>query len=216
MIANQFFCIFAKKIIMAYSDFTFTKLKNKFGLEQEDIKLFDPILIVRCEPSQRLLDDVSEAEDMPLMSEKAKSESLIAPIIKEMKRRNKQISIYSGYTFNVDIPNELSGAPDFMISSKPKIVELQSPIFCLVESKNKTPDEGFAQCAAEMYAAQVYNLQNNEPVQAIYGTVTNAFDWIFLKLENNTIYIDKSRYFLNDLPLLIGILQKIIDSSVKK
>jgi hypothetical protein len=162
------------------------------------------------------LDDVSEAEDMPLMSEKAKSESLIAPIIREMKRRNKQISIYSGYTFNVDIPNELSGAPDFMISSKPKIVELQSPIFCLVESKNKTPDEGFAQCAAEMYAAQVYNLQNNEPVQAIYGTVTNAFDWIFLKLENNTIYIDKSRYFLNDLPLLIGILQKIIDSSVKK
>ncbi len=200
---------------MAYSDFTFTKLKNKFGLEQEDIKLFDSKSIVRCEPSQRLLEDVADAEEMPLMSEKAKSESLIAPIIREMKRRNKQISIYSGYTFNVDIQNELSGAPDFMISSKPKIVELQSPIFCLVESKNKTPDEGFAQCAAEMYAAQVYNQQNNEPIQAIYGTVTNAFDWIFLKLENNTIYIDKTRYFLNDLPLLIGILQKIIDSSAK-
>ena len=199
---------------MAYSDFTFTKLKQKFGVQQEDVRLFEVQNIIRCEPSQRLLEDVAEAEEMPLMSEKAKSESLIAPIIREMKRRNKQISIYSGYTFNVDIANELSGSPDFMISATPKIVELQSPIFCLVESKNKTPDEGFAQCAAEMYAAKIYNEQNGEPRKAIFGTVTNAFDWIFLKLENNTIYIDKNRYFLNDLPLLIGILQNIIDQSL--
>ncbi len=198
---------------MAYTDFTFTKLKQKFGILQEDIKLIDAAAIVRCMPSQRLLDDVAEAEEMPLMSEKAKSESLIAPIIREMKRRNKQISIYSGYSFNVDIANELNGTPDFMISSKPKIVELQSPIFCLVESKNKMPDEGFAQCAAEMYAAQIYNEQNGEPQIPIYGAVTNAFDWIFLKLENKTVYIDKTRYFLNDLPLLIGILQFMIDKS---
>jgi hypothetical protein len=103
-----------------------------------------------------------------------------------------------------------------MISAKPKIVELQSPIFCLVESKNKTPDEGFAQCAAEMYAAQRYNEQNGEPRDVIYGTVTNAFDWIFLKLEGKTVYIDKTRYYLNDLPLLIGILQYIIDQSLEE
>lgn len=148
---------------------------------------------------------------MPLMSEKAKSEAIIFPIIKEIKRRNPNISIYSGYTFNIDIANELSGAPDFIISAKPKVIELQSPIFCLVESKNKTPDEGFAQCAAEMYAARLFNQQNKEPYKIIFGAVTNAYEWVFLKLEGNTIFIDKKRHFINELPFLLGVLQYIHD-----
>jgi hypothetical protein len=194
---------------MAYSDYTFAKLKNKFGTQQEEAHLFDLKTLQPCLPSQRLLEDIEDAQNMPLMSEKAKSEAVIFPIIKELKRNNPHISIYSGYTFNVDIANELSGAPDFMISAKPKIVELQSPIFCLVESKNKTPDEGYAQCAAEMYAAHLFNEQNKETYQVIYGAVTNAYEWVFLKLEDNTIFIDKKRYYLNELPNLLGILQFI-------
>jgi hypothetical protein len=198
---------------MAYSDYTFIKLKNKFGIEQIDSDLFDISTIVRQKLSRRLLEDIEDAREMPLMSEKAKSESVIAPIIREMKRRNKHITIYSGYPFNVDNANDLKGAPDFMISSKPKIIELESPIFCLVESKNKTPDEGYAQCAAEMYAARVYNQQSGEPISIIYGAVTNAFEWVFMKLEDKFIYVDKNRYYLNDMPLLVGILQHIIDAN---
>lgn len=194
---------------MAYSDYTFAKLKNKFGTQQEETHLFDLKKLTPIVPSQRLLDDIEEAGNMPLMSEKAKSEAVIFPIIKELKRNNPHITIYSGYTFNVDVANDLSGAPDFMISSKPKIVELQSPIFCLVESKNKTPDEGYAQCAAEMYAANLFNQQNKEPYKKVYGAVTNAYEWVFLKLEDNTIFIDKKRYYLNELPNLLGVLQFI-------
>ncbi len=197
---------------MPYSDFTFAKLKRNFGLEQEDVHLFQAVILPNFEVSQHLLTDIAEAQDMPLLSEKAKSEMLISPIIKELKRHNKHISIYSGYAFNIDSKNDLVGTPDFIISAKPKIVELQSPIFCLVESKNRIPDEGFAQCAAEMYAAYLFNEQNNEPYPTIYGAVTNAFEWVFLKLENNTVWIDKNRYFLNDLPKLLGILQLITDS----
>ena len=196
---------------MAYSDFTFAKLKRNFGLEQEDTHLFQDVTIIPFVPSQHLLDDVAEAKDMPLLSEKAKSELLISPIVRELKRQNKHISIYSGYAFNIDSQSDLVGTPDFMISAKPKIVELQTPIFCLVESKNRIPDEGYAQCAAEMYAARLFNQQNNEPYDTVYGAVTNAFEWIFLKLENNTVLIDKNRYFLNDLPTLLGILQFITD-----
>jgi hypothetical protein len=201
---------------MAYSDFTFTKLETKFGIEQESAHLFKKIAIVSQKPSKRLLDDISDGREMPIYSEKAKSEALIFPIIREIKRRNPQISIFSGYTFNVDIPNELSGAPDFLISAKPKIVEPQRPIFCLLESKNKTPEEGFAQCAAEMYAARCFNQQTNEQLDVIYGAVTNAFDWVFLKLENDTIYIDLDRYFLNELPKLLGIFQYIVTQSSPK
>ena len=196
---------------MAYEDFTFAKLKRNFGLEQEDTHLFQDVTIIPFVPSQHLLDDVSEAKDMPLLSEKAKSELLISPIVRELKRQNKHISIYSGYAFNIDSQSDLVGTPDFMISAKPKIVELQTPIFCLVESKNRIPDEGYAQCAAEMYAARLFNQQNNEPYDTVYGAVTNAFEWVFLKLENNTVLIDKNRYFLNDLPTLLGILQFITD-----
>ena len=196
---------------MAYSDFTFAKLKRNFGLEQEDTHLFRDVTIIPFVPSQHLLDDVAEAKDMPLLSEKAKSELLISPIVRELKRQNKHISIYSGYAFNIDSQSDLVGTPDFMISAKPKIVELQTPIFCLVESKNRIPDEGYAQCAAEMYAARLFNQQNNEPYDTVYGAVTNAFEWVFLKLENNTVLIDKNRYFLNDLPTLLGILQFITD-----
>ncbi len=66
------------------------------------------------------------------------------------------------------------------------------------------------QCAAEMYAARLYNIQNNDSYETIYGAVTNAFDWIFLKSEGNTVFVDKERYYLNEPPKLLGILQYII------
>ena len=195
---------------MAYSDFTFAKLNTKFGLKQKSISLFKDTTIEPIEPTAHLLQDLEEAKETPLLTEKAKSEAIIAPIIKEIKRRNKHISIFSGYTFNVDAQNDLTGAPDFMISMKPMIIELENPIFCLVESKNKTPEEGYAQCAAEMYAARLFNQQTDEPNQIVYGAVTNAFDWVFLKLEGNTVFVDLDRYYLIELPKILGIFQFII------
>jgi hypothetical protein len=128
-----------------------------------------------------------------------------------MKRKNPHITIFSGYSLNIENDAELNGNPDFMISAKSNIIEPQNPIFCLFESKNKEPYEGFAQCAAEMYAARIFNLQAGEPYETIYGAVTNAYDWVFLKLEGDTIFIDKNRYFLNDLTKILGILQFIIN-----
>ena len=196
---------------MAYSDFTIAKLKQQFGLNQENEHLFVKAHITTVRPSRRLVIEIKEGSEMPLMSEKAKSEMLIAPIIREVKRNNPTLSIFSGYTFNIENISELSGAPDFIISNKPDKVEIESPIFCLVESKNKTPDEGYAQCAAEMYAARIFNQQMGDPYETIYGVVTNAFEWVFMKLEGNTIYIDKERYFINELSILLGFIQHIVN-----
>ena len=55
--------------------------------------------------------------------------------------------------------------------------------------------------------------QAGEPREIIYGAVTNAYDWVFMKLEGNTVFIDKTRYYLNDLPKLLGILQYIINQT---
>ncbi len=199
---------------MAYSDFTFVKLKQKFDIQQRGISLFKKEKIDLITPSEGLQKYIDKGRAMPLQSEKAKSEALIFPIIRELKDLNENISIFSGYPFNIDSNSELNGAPDFMISAQPEIVEPQSPIFCLVEKKNKTPEDGFAQCAAEMYAARLFNQQNNDPHEIIYGAVTNGYDWVFLKLEANFVFVDTDRYFINELPKLLGILQFIIDQTV--
>ena len=198
---------------MAYSDFTFTKLSTQFDLKQRSISLFGTVAIKSLKPTAHLLQDIKEAKETPVATEKAKSESIISPIIKEIKRRNKHISIFSGYTFNVDTANDLTGAPDFMISMKPMIVEPERPIFCLVESKNKTPEDGYAQCAAEMYAARLFNQQTGELNTVIYGAVTNAFDWVFMKLEGDIVFIDLDRYYLNQLPRILGIFQFIVQEA---
>jgi hypothetical protein len=196
---------------MAYADFTFPRLKKDYGIEQQDAYLFPSDNVERVEPSARLRQDITDAKMLPLYSEKAKSEAIIFPIIREIKLKNPHINVFSGYALTIEKYKELSGTPDFMISAKAKTIVPQSPIFCLFESKNKDPEEGFAQCAAEMFAARLFNQENNEPYETIYGAVTNAYDWVFLKLEDNTIYIDKERYFLNDLPTILGILQHVIN-----
>lgn len=196
---------------MAYSSYTIPKLKQQFKLEQDNIVLFNKKTVKTVRASRRLILELTEGQAMPLLTEKAKSELLIAPILKELNRNNPFLSIFSGYTFNIEGIEELSGAPDFMISNKPHKVEIESPVFCLVESKNKTPDEGYAQCAAEMYAARIFNQQMGEAHETIYGVVTNAFEWVFMKLEGNRILIDQERYFINEIPRLLGVLQIIVD-----
>jgi hypothetical protein len=193
---------------MAYSDITFSQLYEKFGVTQQSVVLFEKNSVKSIAPSNRLKEDIKDSENMPLYSEKAKSEVLIYPILREIKKRNPQISIFSGYTFNVN--SDLAGAPDFLISANPNLVEPQSPIFCLVESKNKSPEEGFSQCAAEMYAAHLFNQRMKEEEKPIFGAVTNGFDWVFLKYENGVVYVDTQRYYLNELPKLLGIFQSII------
>ena len=170
---------------MSYSNFTFNKLKEKYGIDVGNKNLFKSQKIENLQPSAFLSEALGDITIMPLNSEKAKSEILIYPIIRELKRNNSSISIFSGYAFNIKGQKDLNGVLDFLISAKAQTVELNSPIFCLVESKNKAADDGLAQCAAEMYASSLFNRQTNEPYEIIYGAVINTYDWFFLKLEGD-------------------------------
>ena len=104
---------------MAYHDYTLRKLRQQFKLEQDNIVLFNKKTVKTVKASRRLSLELTEGQAMPLLTEKAKSELLIAPILKELNRNNPFLSIFSGYTFNIEGIEELSGAPDFMISNKP-------------------------------------------------------------------------------------------------
>lgn len=200
---------------MAYPDFkTLQSLKKEIGLSYQLQALF-PRTIRGLQASEHLLFDLQEAKSYGLLSEKAKSEMLITPLLKEVRRKNsKYISFLSGVSMESPI-EKLNGICDYIFSYVPIALELTAPIFCVVEAKNRTVEEGFAQCAAEMYAAYLFNEQNNEPQNVIYGAVTNAYEWVFLKFENNLILIDEERYTLQNLETLLGVFQFMIDSYQK-
>jgi hypothetical protein len=62
-----------------------------------------------------------------------------------------------------------------------------------------------------MYAAKLFNEQKNEPYKIIYGAVTDGYQWVFLRLEDNLLLIDSERYYRQDLARLLGALQTIAD-----
>jgi hypothetical protein len=198
---------------MAYSKFTsLTKFCKQYHLQQNTlVSLFGDVALPDFSVSERLKEDLQEALKYPLYTEKAKSELLIMPILKEIKRKNDFIALFSGFALNIEGDPDLNGNPDFILSANPNIVEVQSPIFCLMESKNKTPDEGFAQCAAEMYAAKRFNEEMETPQETIYGAVSNAYEWVFLRFHNDCIYIDAERYYLSNLNQVLSILQYIVN-----
>jgi hypothetical protein len=92
-----------------------------------------------------------------------------------------------------------------LLSSQVDKVDIAAPIFCLVEAKNAEIDKGYAQCGAEMYAAQLFNERKGNPQKVIYGCVANAFSWCFLKLEDKNLYIDP-----NYVPLTFAEPNKVL------
>lgn len=197
---------------MAYSDFTLTKLRKQFGLEQNKIKLFDHVSDIQ--PSAHLIFDIQEGLEMPKNTEKARSENLVSPILKEIFRRNKKkLTLFPGYGLNVDSDKGLNGNCDCIIAGRADIMELINPIICLVEAKNGVIEDGYGQCGAEMYAARLYNEDLGTPIPEMFGVVTNGEIWQFLMLEKQTIYFDFETITLDRLPRILGILQNIVDKN---
>lgn len=206
---------FGKKTTMPYSDFTLTKLRHNFKLEHQLVKLF-PMPVTPIQPSERLQFDIQEGLNFPNMTEKAKSEWLVAPILKELHRNKPHFSIFSGYSFDIEKEEQLNGICDFILSAKTQIVELEAPVFCLIEAKRDSIEDGWGQCAAAMLAARKFNLRDNKPINTIFGAVTNAFDWAFMKLEGDTVYIDNERYYLKELSQLLGRLDYVLELSLEE
>lgn len=198
---------------MAYSDFTtLKKVKNLLGVSHELTPLFTAP-ITDTKGSEHLLFDLKEAEILAPVTEKSKSELIIAPVLKEVRRNNAdKITYFSGFTFDVAPEKSLTGVCDFIFGYAPQTLEINAPVFCVIDAKNRTLEEGLGQCGAEMYAAQLYNTQEGENIFIIYGAVTNGYDWVFLKLEKNLLLIDTQRFTILKLNELLGAFQYIIST----
>lgn len=158
-----------------------------------------------------MLEDIADAKELPIESGKSKSEHLITPILKEVWHlANKNFTYYSGYAFDVDKKQGLTGICDYLLSREESIA-IKAPIFCLVEAKHRAIAEGTPQAFAEMYAAQLFNQKHHTPIPIIYGCVTDGLSWRFLQLDNKNAYIDTEIFHTDqDLSYLLEVLLKIV------
>jgi hypothetical protein len=194
---------------MAYGDFTLDSIEKQFGVKSRTQRIFGKIKSVK--PSKHLLDDIKGAQMFPLRSEKAKSEWIVTPILRELHRLNDSFfTVYSGEFLTADIARGLNGECDFIISRDTESYTISYPILQVVEAKKGDIDLGVAQCSAQLVGAKVYNEEKGTPLEVVYGCVTNGKDWLFLKFSDKII-IDKYTYSLNKLGELLGVFQTIID-----
>ena len=193
---------------MAYSDFKLSEIIQNFGLTLNEVSgLFGDI--PEEKPSDLLRTILKENVDLAVSinTEKARSEMIISPILLEVRRKlNNEISLFSGVDFNVDNQQGLNGFCDFLISLSKEQLFVRAPVITLVESKNENLKSGLAQCIAEMLAAQLFNEQKQNAIKIVYGAVTIGTIWQFLKLEDKTISIDLTEYYIKDVKKILGIL----------
>ena len=206
-------CIFAiKSYNMAYRDFKLIDLERKFGIRSDFTYLFQKTQVRKIEPSALLISNLEDAELVPLTTEKALSERVIAPVLAEVKRNNRnKIQLFSGEIINANSKEGLNGEIDFIFTRRPNAPEPQAPIISVTEAKIGKLDKAIPQAAAQMIGARVFNENNNEPISVIYGTITDGNTWRFMKLEGQTVWIDHAKYSLAEMPILLGIFQEIVD-----
>ena len=193
---------------MAYGDFTLKLINEKFGIKNRVERLFDnqkPI-----DSSDWLKKTLEIAAKLPNRSEKSKSETIVMPILLELRERNHDFfTVYSGENLNVDIESGLNGECDFILTKDTHTFDINLPIIQVVEAKKHDIDLGVPQCAAQMVGAKFFNERNGAPLEYIYGCVTTGNEWKFLRL-NKDLTIDSRVYYLNELGELLAVFQNII------
>lgn len=197
---------------MAYAQFTLDKVRKMFQLRINDrTDLFSVVEEVKISDFLAQLLDENVPLALAIGTEKARSELIVAPLLVEIRKLlNHQISLFSGIEFNVDPEKGLNGDCDFIMSRSPEQLWIVAPVIAIVEAKKDDIKSGFGQCVAEMVAARLFNEQEGNDISTIYGAVTTGNLWKFLKLENQTVYVDLEEYHLVTVGKILGILLSMI------
>ena len=202
---------------MAYSQYsTLRAVKKQLGISVVNQPLFAETILV--EPSPWLVETLVRTlkQRVGYFSEKARSEAIVFPVLVEIKSRNDDcFTLYSGAILEADKEKGLNGECDFILGLSKQNIELEAPIFCIVEAKDNDLELGLPQCIAQMVGAKIYNEQDGTILPYIFGGVTTGESWLFLKLVDNIVYVDTRQYYIGKLDALLGVLELITRQYVK-
>ncbi len=197
---------------MPYSSFTIAQVKRQFDLNIIKGSFFAdlPPLSPRTWFKENLEESASFAAGQG--SEKVRSELIVAPLLFELRvLLDRQIGLFSGVDFTIDIESGLNGVCDFLLTRSTDELTIEAPAIILIEAKKGELSAGWGQCAAEMVAAQKFNVNNDRSVKTIYGSVTTGTQWQFLKLTGQDLTIDTTEYSLDPIDRILGILKWMVE-----
>lgn len=196
---------------MSYSEFSFSEVLEKFSLTtEEQVGIFADT--PELEPSPFLKQALINYFPFlrPSDNEKIRSEALIFPLLADLRTLlSEPINLFSGIDFNVDPNLGLNGYCDFLLTQSKEALIIKTPVVIVVEAKKEDINGGLGQCIAEMVAAQIFNKRYGEE-RTIYGTVTTGTNWVFLKLDVETVTIDLGEYSINNPAKILGVLAKAV------
>lgn len=196
---------------MAFSDFDLRRVLTDFSLTaNEDTDLFADVPPV--EPGDAIRHWLAQYEKIAVGvgSEKARSEYIITPVFAEARRlAGNAFNVLPGVTLEVDRTRGLTGVCDYIVARSAELYFLRAPLVAVVEGKKEDIIGGLGQCAAEMVAIRLFNEKDQVTTPRVFGCVTTGMAWRFLKLEGDTLSIDRVEYHLHNLPKLLGILTTI-------
>jgi hypothetical protein len=190
---------------MGYSDFTLEMLRHQFGMTVRDRVLFETVgdLV----PSGWLRESLERGAAPAVVSEKARGEFIVAPILIECcDRLPPGINIFSGVTLNAEPEKGLTGECDFVLARSASKYALQSPLMLILEAKKHDIDLGLGQCAAQMLAACRFNERDGKHLPYLYGCVTNGHSWHFLKLQGNDLQLHPERFGIEEVSKILWFL----------
>lgn len=193
---------------MTYSDFTLDALRHSFQLAIQQLPLFPHVNPV--EVPAWLQEALQKGIPFALTREKARSEFIIAPILLTSRDLfSHPLSIHSGRRLDSAPERDLSGECDFIVTLAPPLPVIQTPIITLVEAKKNDIEASLGPCAAQTLGALLFNQKENTSIDTVYGCTTTGAVWQFLKLDQNTLYLDERRYYIDNVGLILGVLLKI-------
>jgi len=146
-------------------------------------------------------------DGVPDNSEFSICENLIYPVIKEVWKHYRSKFVLWGHK-SLTYDQNLCGFPEYILAKRSPLGKFVfgKPYFLLVEAKQDKFDEGWAQCLAEMVAAQKLNDELNVTV---FGIVSNGDRWQFGKLETNIFTRNKAYYTIQELDKLFAAVNYI-------
>ena len=196
---------------MEYSQYsTLRAVKKQLGITVVNQPVFEETSLIK--PSSWLVETLQRnlKQRVGYFSEKSRSEAIVFPVLMELKSRNDdQFTLYSGAILEADKEKGLNGECDFILGLSKQNIELEAPIFCIVEAKDNDLELGLPQCIAQMCGAKIYNEQDGTILPYIFGGVTTGESWLFLKLVDDVVYVDTRQYYIEKLDALLGVLEKI-------
>ena len=200
---------------MSFSEFTLEAVEREFGVVTKEAALFPEPPVAHV--PEWLPAWLARGTRLALISEKARSEFIVVPILLAARELSgDQFAIYSGQRLDVDPEKGLVGECDFILALGPALPPLHAPIMTVVEAKKNDIEVGLGQCIAQMVAARQFNDKAGRKESPVYGCVTTGETWQFLRLEDRSALLDKSRYYLDNPGGILGVLHAIYQDAAEK